>query len=152
MKEIHSLILIAALAFFYHYSNRSNTTPFNKIMYTQHKIIADTLKNKGIGSFKEIRLDSEINEALAKEGQYTYEAKCSACHKINKSFVGPALKGIFEKRSPEWIMNMILNPEEMMQQDSTAMALQEEYHGIPMPNQELTTEEARAILEYFRTL
>ncbi len=49
-------------------------------------------------------------------------------------------------------MNMILNPEEMVQKDPDAKALLIEYNGSPMANQSLTEEEARNILEYFRTL
>jgi hypothetical protein len=48
-------------------------------------------------------------------------------------------------------MNMILNPEEMVQKDPIAKQLLVEYNGAPMANQNLTEDEARAILEYFRT-
>lgn len=75
-----------------------------------------------------------------------------ACHKPDKKFIGPAPKGILERRTPEWIMNMILNPEEMTQKDPLAHALLKEFNGSPMANQGLTEEEARQVLEYFRTL
>ncbi|MDH3321965.1 MAG: cytochrome c, partial [Flavobacteriaceae bacterium] len=55
-----------------------------------------------------------------------------------------------ERRSPEWIMNMILNPEVMVVENETAKQLLIEY-SAPMANQSLTEDEARAILEYFRT-
>ena len=74
------------------------------------------------------------------------------CHKADKKFIGPAPKGIFERRSPEWVMNMILDPEGMTKNDPIAKQLLIEYNGSPMANQGLTEEEARAILEYFRTL
>ena len=48
-------------------------------------------------------------------------------------------------------MNMILNPEDMVQNDPIAKNLLIEYNGAPMANQNLTQEEARSILEYFRT-
>ena len=70
----------------------------------------------------------------------------------DKKFIGPAPKGIFERRSPEWIMNMILNPENMIQNNQEAKELLAEFNGAPMANQNLTQEEARAVLEYFRTL
>ena len=75
-----------------------------------------------------------------------------ACHKPDKKFIGPAPTGIFKRRTPEWIMNMILNPEEMTQKDPLAKALLVEFNGSPMANQNLTEEEARQVLEYFRTL
>ena len=57
-----------------------------------------------------------------------------------------------ERRSPEWIMNMILDPEQMVAKDPIARQLLIEFNGSPMANQSLTEAEARTILEYFRTL
>lgn len=108
--------------------------------------------NHGIGPIEAFELPAEIDQTQALEGEAIYEAKCTACHKIEKKFIGPAPKGILEKRTPAWVMNMILNPEEMVQKDPMAKKLLIEYNGSPMANQNLTLEEARAVLEYFRTL
>lgn len=108
--------------------------------------------NHGIGPIKAFELPTAIDDALAQKGLEIYEGKCTACHKAEKRFVGPAPKGILEKRTPAWIMNMILNPEEMVQKDPMAKKLLMEFNGSPMANQNLTEEEARAVLEYFRTL
>ena len=86
------------------------------------------------------------------EGKVAYEAKCTACHKPDKQFIGPAPKGILERRTPAWVMNMILNPEVMIQKDPLAKQLLMEFNGAPMANQNLSEEDARAVLEYFRTL
>ena len=48
-------------------------------------------------------------------------------------------------------MNMILNPDVMVKENANARQLLMEYTA-PMANQNLTEEEARAVLEYFRTL
>lgn len=109
----------------------------------------DFMSRKGIGPIKELKLEA-IDEKLVATGQEVFKTKCSACHKISKRVVGPALEGITTRRSPEWIMNMILNPEEMVEKDPDAKALLAEYLS-PMANQSLTVEEARSILEYFRT-
>ena len=71
---------------------------------------------------------------------------------MEKRFIGPSPKGILERRTAAWTMNMILNPEEMVQKDPMAKKLLIEYNGSPMANQNLTEDEARAVLEYFRTL
>lgn len=110
------------------------------------------LTNKGIGPIKNVELAPEIDQAMAAKGMEVYKTKCMACHKPDKKFIGPAPKGILERRTPEWIMNMILNPEEMTQKDPLAHALLLEFNGSPMANQNLTEEEARQVLEYFRTL
>lgn len=109
----------------------------------------DPMKDKGVGSITSITL-GEIDQKMAEEGKAIFLAKCSACHKISKRVVGPALVGVTERRTPEWIMNMILNPEKMVAENPIAKALLAEYLA-PMANQNLTEAEARLILEYFRT-
>jgi mono/diheme cytochrome c family protein len=110
------------------------------------------LANKGVGPVKNVELGATIDQAMVKTGEQLFKSKCMACHKPDKRFIGPAPKDILERRSPEWVMNMILNPEEMVQKDPIAKQLLIEYNGSPMANQGLTEAEARQILEYFRTL
>ncbi len=111
--------------------------------------IIDPMTDKGVGVITSITL-GELDETLAAKGKEVFKTKCTACHKISKRFVGPALKGITERRTPEWIMNMILDPERMVKENETARQLLIEY-SAPMANQSLTEEEARSILEYLRT-
>ena len=108
--------------------------------------------NIGIGPIASFELPAEIDQVLAESGKVVYEAKCTACHKPDKQFIGPAPKGILDKRTPAWVMNMIMNPEEMIQKDPIARQLLIKFNGAPMANQSLTEAEARSVLEYFRTL
>lgn len=119
---------------------------------TEKKESTYNLSNKGIGPVTSVTFNDQVNQDMATKGGEVFKSKCTACHKIGKKFIGPAPNGIFERRSPEWVMNMILNPEEMVQKDPDAKALLIEYNGSPMANQSLTEEEARNVLEYFRTL
>jgi putative heme-binding domain-containing protein len=88
---------------------------------------------------------------MVEKGETTFKAKCTACHKVGKKYIGPDPTGVTERRTPEWIMNMILNPEKMVAENETAKKLLGEYTA-PMANQNLTEEEARSVLEFFRTL
>lgn len=110
------------------------------------------LTNKGVGPIKNVVLGETIDQAMATKGADVFKMNCTACHKADKKFIGPAPKGILERRTPEWIMNMILDPEGMVANDPLAKALLMEFNGSPMANQNLTEEQARQILEYFRTL
>jgi len=110
------------------------------------------LTTKGIGPIKSIEIPAEIDQAMAAKGKEVYEQMCLACHRVGKKFIGPAPNGVLDRRTPEWVMNMILNPQEMVQQDPLAKDLLQEFNGSPMSNQGLTEEQARAIVEYFRTL
>lgn len=106
--------------------------------------------SKGIGPITNVAL-GPIDDAVAVKGKEIFTTKCSACHKWEERYVGPALNGVTQRREPEWILNMILNPDEMIKQDEQAKALFTEYL-TPMTFQNVTQEEAEAILTYFRSL
>ena len=112
----------------------------------------DPMQDKGVGVVTELVLPAEIDPELAAKGDKIYQDKCTACHKPTEKFIGPAPKGVLDRRTPEWIMNMILDPERMVKENAAAKKLLIEYNGSPMANQNLTEEDARAVLEYFRTL
>ncbi|HSP12661.1 MAG TPA: cytochrome c [Salegentibacter sp.] len=110
----------------------------------------DDLSNKGIGPIDNLDLGEDIDADMAARGGDIFKNMCSACHKMDKKFVGPQIAGVTERRSPEWIMNMILNPEQMIKEDPIAKRLLIESNMAVMANQGLAEDEARAILEYFR--
>lgn len=110
------------------------------------------MDNKGVGPIKSVELDDEINKEMVAKGEESFNSICIACHTVETRLIGPAVKGVMERRSPEWIMNMILNPDGMLKEDPIAKALFKEYNNALMTNQGLSEEEARAIVEYFRTL
>jgi mono/diheme cytochrome c family protein len=111
-----------------------------------------TLDNKGVGPIKNVELAATIDQEMVNRGMEIFKTNCSACHKIDKRFIGPSPKGIMNRRSPEWIMNMILDPQLMVEQDRCAKDLLVEFNGAAMANQNMTEQQARDILEYFRTL
>ena len=102
----------------------------------------------GIGPIKEVTL-GPLDAGMADQGMELFKIKCSACHKLETRYIGPALADVTTQRSPAYIMNMILNPEEMTARHPEARKLLAEY-AAPMANQNLTEAEARAILEYLR--
>ena len=104
----------------------------------------------GIGPVTEPLTLGPIDEHEAEEGKKVFEAKCSACHKLGERYVGPPLGGITEKVTPEFAMNMILNPQEMYTRHPVVKKLLGEYM-TQMPNQGLTQEQAREVVEYLRT-
>ena len=110
------------------------------------------LTNKGIGPIKDFAFTTEIDQTLVEKGATAFKQKCTACHKSNAKLIGPAMKGVYERRHPAWVMNLLLNPTEMLKKDPVAKALLAEYNNILMINQNLSEEEAKAIAEYLRTL
>ena len=114
--------------------------------------IAVDLSNTGIGPISSMKFDAKIDDKLVEAGAAAFKQKCTACHMSERKLIGPAMKGIYERRNPAWVMNMILNPTEMLQKDPTAISLLKEYNNVMMLNQNLTKDETRAIAEYFRSL
>ncbi len=94
----------------------------------------------------------DIDKDMAAKGQATYDVKCQACHSTGPNrVVGPGWKGVTERRKPEWIMNMMLNIDVMLETDPDAQA-QLEACLVRMPNQGLSKDEGREVLEFMRTL
>lgn len=104
----------------------------------------------GIGPVKEAITLGAADHEKAEAGKKTFEGKCMACHKMTERYVGPALGGVVGRRTPAYIMNMILNPEEMTSKHPAAHQLLAE-HMTQMPNLGLTHDQALEVVEYLRT-
>ena len=66
-----------------------------------------------------LSIEEDIDENMATEGMLLFNSKCTSCHSISfEKRIGPGMKGVISRRTPEWIMNMILNPLEMTKKDS----------------------------------
>lgn len=113
----------------------------------------DWQNNKGIGPVKTIKppLATPPDTAMATKGEETFSQYCMSCHLPKRRLTGPAMLGIMERRTPEWVMNMILNPEEMEAKDPIAKKMVEE-SGFRMLDQRLNEQQAREVLEYLRTI
>jgi cytochrome c class I len=113
----------------------------------------DWQNNKGIGPVKTITppLADTPDAAMAAKGEETFNTYCTVCHRPKKRLTGPAMIGLLDRRTPEWVMNMILNPDVMEKQDPIAKKLVEEYNTL-MLNQRLNEQQARELLEYIRTI
>lgn len=105
---------------------------------------------KGAGKFTHVDLAPGLDTKLAESGKTIYDLKCSACHKLTKEkLVGPGWSGVTERRRPEWIMNFVTNTEEMIDKDPKVQAMLA-ICMVKMPNQNLSDDDARKILEFMR--
>jgi len=84
------------------------------------------------------------------DGENLYKTRCTACHKLDARLVGPALEGIAEKRSVEWLVGFIRNSTEMIEAgDEEAVAIFEEFSKMPMiPNLDLSDDQIKNIIAY----
>lgn len=111
--------------------------------------LSDVELEQGIGPIRDLTL-GPIDPALAEEGEATFTLKCSACHKLEERYVAPPLGDVLSRRRPEFVMNMMLNANEMVQRHPEVRKLLAEYF-TPMTVQITDEAEARAVLEYLRS-
>lgn len=107
--------------------------------------------SKGVGKFTDVKVGATIDDKMAEKGEEIFQTSCTACHhETAEKLIGPGLKGITKIRTPEWIMNMITDPEKMTHSDPVAEALLNQFNQTQMTNQGLTDEQARDVLEFLR--
>lgn len=72
-------------------------------------------------------------EGDAANGKKLFKQNCAACHKLDKDLVGPALSGVTERRSEEWLLAWIRNNAELRASgDADANAIFEKWNGSVM--------------------
>lgn len=94
------------------------------------------------------------DEATIARGKELFATKgCVGCHKVGGGrLVGPDLKGVTARRSPEWMAKMLLRPDLMVKQDAAAKKLLAEYL-VPMPNQQVNPDtELPALMSYLKSV
>ena len=134
------------------YESNGRPIPINERIYdVSGRIVSnDFFLINGYGPVKKELVIDLINDELASNGKEIFNKTCNRCHRLDERFTGPPLRGVTAYRSPAFIMNMILNPEENIRRHEGVRALQKQYYTV-MTNQDLSIDEARAVLEYLRS-
>jgi hypothetical protein len=110
----------------------------------------DPHRGEGKWNTENIQIGESINQEWATAGETVSGVKCTSCHKMTEEkLVGPGWKGVTQRRTPAWILNFITNPDPMIDKDPQAQAMLE-LCLVRMPNQNLTDDDARHILEFMR--
>ena len=105
---------------------------------------------RGEGKFTNVQISEKLDGTMAKKGQDIADLKCLSCHKTtDEKLVGPGWAGVTKRHTPEWIMNFMTNTDAMIDKDPKVQAMLE-ICLVRMPNQSLTDENARDILEFLR--
>lgn len=98
----------------------------------------------------EVVLSTPLDAKMVQHGQEIFDLKCSSCHKLTEEkLVGPGWKGVTQRRKPEWIINMVTNVDMMLDSDPDAQKMLEECL-VRMPNQNVSADDARSLLEFMR--
>lgn len=104
----------------------------------------------GIGPVKADIQVGPVDMALADRGKEIFVQKCATCHYLDMKKTGPALRDVAKRRSPAYVMNQILNPDQMgkLHPDGKQLVAQfAQYMSI----QGITQDNARELLEFLRS-
>jgi len=130
--------------------NANSSAPATDTSATSAKTNPTYDPNRGEGKFQDVKLSDKLDADMAAKGQKIAELKCETCHKMtDEKLVGPGWKGVTLRHRPEWIMNFITNTDDMLNKDPKAQAMLE-ICMVRMPNQNLSDDEARQVLEFMR--
>lgn len=149
MKKISTLIVLALTVGWYGCSSngaeqRAEEPPTDPAANVAQAEVHGT-------EVKEVKLSTPLDAAMVTQGKGIYDMKCGSCHKLDDTkLVGPGWKGVTSRRKPEWIMNMVLNVDMMLEKDAEAQKLLE-LCLVRMPNQNLSEADARSVLEFMRS-
>jgi len=89
----------------------------------------------------------------AAAGGALFKQKCTACHGLERAVVGPALKGITDRRDAAWLNKWIKNSQALVASgDPEAVKVFNEYNKVVMtPFPELSDADITNILAYIKT-
>ena len=89
--------------------------------------------------------------AIVQEGKALFENNCTVCHAINEEIIGPALAGVYARRSISWLNAFIKNAQKVIQSgDTYAVQLYEKYNRTQMTSFDFSEDQVLAILAYIR--
>jgi cytochrome c551/c552 len=109
------------------------------------------VKDPGIGPVKKVEL-GPLNKKLADDGKNIYNNKCLVCHELDQKKIGPPLRTITKERTPEYIMNLLVNYVQMQKEDPVLKDTYKKFNNLPMPDPALNQSQARSVLEYLRSV
>jgi cytochrome c551/c552 len=88
----------------------------------------------------------------SEEGKLIFTYRCAGCHNVNKALTGPALAGVDQRHSLDWIINFVHSSQSVIKSGNPeAVALFEKFNRIPMPDhQDLSANDISNVLAFIR--
>lgn len=87
----------------------------------------------------------------AKQGEEAYhDGGCSGCHVVGKVSSGPDLTGVLKRHrnAEQWVFEYIKNPESKFEEPYMERLIK--FFNLKMPNQNMSNQEIKDIIEYFK--
>ncbi|WP_343563406.1 cytochrome c3 family protein [Sphingobacterium sp.] len=87
-----------------------------------------------------------------KEGEKIFKSKCTSCHAIDRKVVGPALKGVPDTKSEEWLIKWIRNSQALIASgDAEAVKIFNEYNKSVMTSfTDLSDDQIKSVIAFIK--
>ena len=90
-------------------------------------------------------------DPVAVAGKLSFESKCLACHTIaGGDKLGPDLYNVTKRRDLAWLAKWLKNPDQMLKSGDPIAKQMLDKFKVPMPNQNLSDQEVKEYVEYFK--
>jgi len=107
---------------------------FTTIGISQDAPTAEDLDTREQAGLEEAAQEATPSGGDAAAGKDLFNSLCAACHKMDNASIGPALRGVTDRRDTQWLHEWIKNSPAMVAAgDPTAVALFAEYNNVAMP-------------------
>lgn len=150
MKNLNLMIaFLLMLGFSWGCSSGDGNSSEQPVQQAANNGLSQWELENGIGPVKAKMNLNAVDSELAASGEKIFDMKCMACHKMAERYIGPALGDVMERRTPEFVMNMMLNPDEMVKKHPEVQKMLATYM-VPMTFQNVSEDDGRALLEFIR--
>jgi cytochrome c len=149
MRKIFITLTVVFISAGFMLLSGNRAVPANKMTEKESQQKPGT--DKGVGPFQNVTL-APVDKEKARSGMSLFTNKCAVCHELDIIKIGPPLRNSVKTYSPEFILNMIVNPVEMQKSNATVKELMKKYKNVPMLDLKTTQQEALKILEYLRSV
>ncbi len=114
------------------------------------------MKTKAVQLLFFVLLFGDSNAVFAtsiENGKALFTTRCTSCHNVNAQLVGPALAGVENRRTVEWLVNFIRSPKTLIEEkDKDAVALYDQFNHVMMPeHQDVSPGDVNNILAYIKS-
>lgn len=110
------------------------------------------VKTADVGLRAKARLARELatpmSEAAGRGEKAYLSGGCNGCHVIGQVSSGPDLTGSLKRKGEQWVYEFTMDPESKFNEPYTKGMIH--YFNLRMPNQHMTSEETKDIVEYMK--
>ena len=124
----------------------------NQAVLWENQVWQYMVKTADVGLRAKARLASELatpmSEAAGRGEKAYLRGGCNGCHVIGQVSSGPDLTGSLKRKGEQWVYEFTMDPESKFNEPYTKGMIH--YFNLRMPNQHMTSEETKDIVEYMK--